>query len=133
MTPSPTVWPTMSYRDASAAVEFLTSAFGFVANGVYKDEDDPTQIMHAQLDWPPGGGIMLGSSRRPSEMTDPTGHGSAYCVIDDTIYLDDLFARATAAGAEVVRPVTAQDYGGRNFIVKDPEGNQWSFGDYAGE
>ena len=133
MSPSPTVWHSLSYRDAPAAVEFLSAAFGFVPHGVYYDESDPTQIMHAQLDWPPGGGIMFGSGPRPDDMTDPTGHASAYCVVDDTIDLDELFARAISAGAVVVRPLTEQDYGGRNFVVKDPEGNQWSFGDYAGE
>jgi uncharacterized glyoxalase superfamily protein PhnB len=133
MPTSPNVWPSMSYRDAPAAVEFLTNAFGFVAKGVYHDDDDPSRIVHAQLDWPPGGGVMFGSSGRPAGMADPTGHASAYCSMDDTIDLDELFERATKAGAEVVRPVTEQDYGGRNFIVKDPEGNQWSFGDYLGE
>jgi uncharacterized glyoxalase superfamily protein PhnB len=133
MSPAPTVWHSLSYRDAPAAVDFLTEAFGFVAKGVYRDEEDQDVIVHAQLDWPPGGGVMFGSSPRPGDMTDPTGHASAYCVVETLEAVDELFARATAAGASVVRPPTDQDYGGRNFIVKDPEGNQWSFGDYRGE
>lgn len=133
MSPAPTVWHSLSYRDAPAAVDFLTEAFGFVAKGVYRDEEDPDVIVHAQLDWPPGGGVMFGTSPRPGDMTDPTGHASAYCVVETLEAVDELFARATAAGAAVVRPPTDQDYGGRNFIVKDPEGNQWSFGDYRGE
>ena len=133
MAPAPTVWHSLSYRDAPAAIEFLVAAFGFVAKSVYKDEDDPTRIMHAQLSWPPGGGIMLSSTPRRDGFADPAGHASAYCVIDQSIDLDELFARATSAGAQVVRPVTAQDYGGRNFVAKDPEGNDWSFGDYAGD
>jgi hypothetical protein len=31
MSPAPTVWHSLSYRDAPAAVDFLTEAFGFVA------------------------------------------------------------------------------------------------------
>lgn len=133
MTPSPTVWHSLSYRDAPAAVDFLTEAFGFVAKAVYRDEDDPHIVVHAQLDWPAGGGIMFGSAPRPDDMTDPTGCASAYCVVESVEEVDALFARATSAGATVVRPPTSQDYGGRNFIVKDPEGNQWSFGDYRGD
>jgi uncharacterized glyoxalase superfamily protein PhnB len=46
---------------------------------------------------------------------------------------DALFARATAAGASVVRGLADEDYGSRGFTVRDPEGNLWSFGTYAGE
>ena len=45
---------------------------------------------------------------------------------------DALFERATAAGAEVARGLRDEDYGSRGFTVRDPEGNLWSFGTYAG-
>jgi uncharacterized glyoxalase superfamily protein PhnB len=35
-----------------------------------------------------------------------------------------------AAGGEIVRPLEDQDYGSRDFAVRDPEGNIWSFGTY---
>ena len=57
MSPAPTVWHSLSYQDAPAAVDFLTEAFGFVAKGVYRDEENPDVVVHAQLDWPPGGGV----------------------------------------------------------------------------
>ncbi|GAA2567088.1 hypothetical protein GCM10010210_48400 [Pseudonocardia hydrocarbonoxydans] len=41
---------------------------------------------------------------------------------------DDLHDRAVAAGATVLRPVEDTDYGSRQFVVRDPEGNVWSFG-----
>jgi uncharacterized glyoxalase superfamily protein PhnB len=46
---------------------------------------------------------------------------------------DGLFARATAAGAEVLAGLHDTDYGSRDFAVRDPEGNRWSFGTYRGE
>jgi uncharacterized glyoxalase superfamily protein PhnB len=49
-------------------------------------------------------------------------------VIEDA---DAGFARAIAAGAEVVREVADTDYGSRDFAVKDPAGNVWSFGTYG--
>jgi uncharacterized glyoxalase superfamily protein PhnB len=56
--------------------------------------------------------------------------GAAYVVTDDP---DGLFARATAAGAEVLSGLHETDYGSRDFAVRDPEGNRWSFGTYRGE
>jgi uncharacterized glyoxalase superfamily protein PhnB len=46
---------------------------------------------------------------------------------------DGLFARATSAGATVLRELYDTDYGSRDFAVIDPEGNHWSFGTYRGE
>ena len=57
------------------------------------------------------------------------GNDAVYVVCDDP---DALFARATAAGAEVVRGLVDEDYGSRGFTVRDPEGNLWSFGTYGG-
>ena len=51
-----------------------------------------------------------------------------YVVVDEP---DALFERAKGAGAEVVMEPTDQDYGSRDFAVRDPEGNLWSFGTYA--
>jgi uncharacterized glyoxalase superfamily protein PhnB len=45
-------------------------------------------------------------------------------------YPDALYVRAKAAGAEVSMELTDQDYGSRDFAVRDPEGNQWNFGTY---
>ena len=56
------------------------------------------------------------------------GRTAVYVVIDDP---DTLFERAKGAGAEVVMEPTDQDYGSRDFTVRDPEGNLWSFGTYA--
>ena len=47
--------------------------------------------------------------------------------------LDALYERALAAGAQVIRPLSTPEYGGREFSVTDLEGNHWSFGSYRGE
>ncbi|HEY2578414.1 MAG TPA: VOC family protein [Streptosporangiaceae bacterium] len=104
-------------------------AFGFEETAVYADGDI---VHHAELSWPPGGGIMLGSAKRPdtgdSGPVQPGGF-SAYVVTGEP---DALFARATAAGATVVRELHETDYGSRDFAVLDPEGNNWYFGTYPG-
>jgi uncharacterized glyoxalase superfamily protein PhnB len=127
--PAPQVWPTLRARDALGLIRFLVEAFGFEETVVYADGG---QVHHAQLSWPEGGGIMLGSER-PSDGDQwplkPGGFG-AYVV---TSQPDALFARATAAGAEVLMGLHDTDYGSRDFAVRDPEGNRWSFGTYPGE
>ncbi|WP_344941415.1 VOC family protein [Sphaerisporangium flaviroseum] len=129
-TPQPQVWPTLRARDARALIAFLVEAFGFEETVVHGEGD---RVDHAQLDWPPGGGIMLGSERDPGEDNPwslPPGTFGAYVVTDDP---DTLLARATAAGATVVYGLRETDYGSRDFAVRDPEGNLWSFGTYHGE
>ena len=37
---------------------------------------------------------------------------------------------AQAAGAEIVIDIKDEDYGGRGFTCRDPEGHVWSFGSY---
>jgi uncharacterized glyoxalase superfamily protein PhnB len=133
-TPPPTVWHSLSYKDAPAAIEFLTQAFGFEPRGVYTDDNDTSVVVHAQLSWPPGGGVMLGSSgRHGEEWVDSTGHGQCYCVTETDADVDRIYRQAMLQGATSVREPEHQGYGGRGCTVRDPEGNQWSFGSYRGE
>jgi uncharacterized glyoxalase superfamily protein PhnB len=128
--PPPQVWPTLRAHNALALIRFLVDAFGFEETVVYADGD---RVHHAELAWPLGGGIMLGSAPPPGAPDTwpvPPGNSGAYVVTDDA---DALFARASAAGAEVVTPLHDTDYGSRDFAVRDPEGNRWSFGTYRGE
>jgi uncharacterized glyoxalase superfamily protein PhnB len=130
--PQPTCWPCVNYRDARAAIAFLVDAFGFVET-VAVPGDGPDVVVHAELVWPEGGGVMLGTADRGdgspfSQM--PTSAASVYVVTDRP---DELYARARAAGAELVRDMADEDYGSRGFSVRDPEGNIWSFGTYRGE
>ena len=126
--PPPQVWPTLRAHDARALIRFLVDAFGFEPTVVYGEGD---RVDHAQLSWPPGGGVMLGSVR-PDDDNWPLQPGTfgAYVVTDD---LESLFARADAAGAEIVVEPQDTDYGSRDFEAVDPEGNRWRFGTYRGE
>jgi uncharacterized glyoxalase superfamily protein PhnB len=124
-----TVWPTLTYRDARAAIRFLVDAFGFEEVVSYPGADEST-VSHAELRWPAGGGVMLGTARADSVIADlPPGTGSIYVVTEDP---DTLFERARAAGARVVQELHDTDYGSRDFAVRDPEGVYWNFGTYPG-
>ena len=52
---------------------------------------------------------------------------SPYIIVADA---DEVYERAVANGAKVIMPVADQDYGGRVFSCRDPEGHIWSFGTY---
>jgi uncharacterized glyoxalase superfamily protein PhnB len=128
-TPPPQVWPTLRARDAHALIRFLVDVVGFEETVVYGDGD---VVHHAQLSWPLGGGIMLGSVREVDGDPSPVQPGScaAYVVADD---IDALHARVAAAGAAITAEPHDTDYGSREFAMHDPEGNRWSFGTYRGE
>jgi uncharacterized glyoxalase superfamily protein PhnB len=121
--------PRSTSASARALIKFLVDAFGFEETVVYGDGDG---VDHAQLSWPPGGGVMLGSVREGDDDQWPLPPGSfgAYVVTDDP---DGLYERATKAGAEVISGLHETGYGSRDFAVRDPEGNRWSFGTYRGE
>lgn len=125
--PPSAVWPTLQAHDAPALIDFLVGTFGFLRTAVYTDGD---KVAHAQLDWPEGGGLMLGSYEEGSDWARPPGTFGAYVV---TAHVDELYERLRAAGVEMVREIADQDYGNREFSARDPEGNLWSFGVYSGE
>jgi uncharacterized glyoxalase superfamily protein PhnB len=126
------IWPVLTFRDARAEMAFLRDAFGLEETAVIAREDDPSVVEHGEMRWPSGPGIMFGSEGKNESPfgTRRAGNEAIYLVCDDP---DALFAKATAANAEVVRELRDEDYGSRGFTVRDPEGNLWSFGTYPGE
>jgi uncharacterized glyoxalase superfamily protein PhnB len=120
------LWHTLVFRDADRALAWLT-AIGFVEHAVHRGGDDPAVVQHAELVWPNGGGIMVGTYRENPDWPMRPGAASAYLVTDDP---DGVHAAAVAAGARSVYAPRDESYGGRTAGVADPEGNLWSFGSY---
>lgn len=124
----PTVYPTILYDDAKAAIRTLTQGLGFTEEAVY--EGAGGSVLHAELSCG-NGRVMLGSKGREGVFATamreagPTG---VYVVVDE---VDDHYARAVAHGVEILMPPTDQDYGSRDYMARDAEGNVWSFGTYA--
>ena len=116
----PTVFPTLSYAAAPAAIDFLVKAFGAERHAVYADG---ATVHHAELRL--GNGIVMLGSARPDAV--PPSGTSVYVVVGDP---DAHCARARSAGAEIVREPRDTEYGSREYGARDPEGNAWSFGTY---
>ena len=125
------VWPTFRDRDATAAIAFLQEALGFEVIAEYTNANDPNLVDHAELAWPEGGAVMLGSVRDDGGAMTRTGvaSGSVYLASGN---VRDLHERALAAGASEVMGLTEQDYGSLDFTIQDPEGVLWSVGSYRG-
>jgi uncharacterized glyoxalase superfamily protein PhnB len=127
-----TIIPGMRYRNAPAAIEWLCNAFGFEKHLVVPGENGT--IAHAQLAFG-NGMIMLGSIKdnefnRLTKQPDEIGGAetqSAYVVVPDA---DAHYARAKAGGAEILRDVKDESYGGRGYACRDLEGHIWYFGTY---
>jgi len=129
--PQSTIMPTLRYKDAPAAIDWLCEVFGFARHAVFAQPDGT--IGHAELTLG-GGMIMLGSEKNDEygrNFKSPSVLGaetrSTYLVVPDA---DAIYARAQAAGATVVRSLQDTPYGSREFTVKDPEGHSWSVGTY---
>ena len=108
---------------------FLKDAFGATERAVHRGEDGV--IHHAELAL--GAGVVMvgqhsqdgwlgGEAPRPLSST-----VSIYVVVSDP---DRHHATAREAGAVIVRELQDTDYGSREYSVRDPEGNLWSFGTY---
>ncbi|MBE8473236.1 VOC family protein [Streptomyces justiciae] len=126
----PSIYPTLLYADAKAAIRQLTEAFGFTELSVYEGEDG--SVFHAEL-VQGNGAVMVGSKGRgglfDAAMKD-AGTTGVYVAVDD---VDAHHRHAVEQGAEILMPPTDQDYGARDYMARDVEGNIWSFGTYTPE
>jgi len=110
--------PSLQYRDAAAAIEWLCSAFGFEKMLVVPGKD--SKIAHSRLTL--GSGMVMVQSAGEDEVK-PTRFGICVVVED----ADSHYARAKAAGAEIVAELEDYHFGGRGYSCRDVEGFLWTF------
>ena len=122
------VCPYLLYEDAAAAVEYLTTTFGFVQR---LEQTGAAGRPHRELILGEDGLVMVGqageSFRSPKTL-------DAYPSVLVHFYVEDVEAlheRATAAGADVTELETAP-VGDRRFTASDPEGQVWVFAQRIG-
>lgn len=124
--------PTIQYKDALKAIEWLCKAFGFEKHLVVPGENGT--IVHAQLKFG-NAMIMLGSEndneygkhiKTPKDLNGFNAQ-TAYIVVKE---IDQHYQKAIEGGARIILDIKDQDYGGRGYSCKDPEGYIWNFGSY---
>jgi len=124
--------PTMRYKDAPAAIDWLCKAFGFEKQLVVLGENET--IAHAQLNFG-NAMIMLGSENdneygkyiKTPEDLNGINTQSPYIIVTN---IDEHYRRAITAGAKIILDIRDEDYGGRGYSCQDPEGHIWNFGSY---
>ncbi len=125
------VTPYLALRDARAAIDFYTRAFG--ADLVLKLDMPDGSIAHGEIRI--GDSIlMLAEENAEWGNRSPVAFGGS--PVSMMIYVPDVdtaFARALEAGATRVRPVEDQFYGDRSGTLKDPFGYQWTLATHIEE
>jgi uncharacterized glyoxalase superfamily protein PhnB len=117
----PTFYPTLTYQDAPAAIQWLEQAFGFRL--LLRVPDGKGGIAHAEMAFEDGI-VMLGSE---NELMGPPTRQNIYVAVADP---DAHHDRAEAAGARITLTLRDTDYGSRDYGCEDPEGHRWFFGTY---
>ncbi len=120
---TPRICAYLLYEDVAAALSWLGEAFGF--DEAMRIEMPDGGVAHAEMTLAEGR-IMMGHPGPDYKNPRKSGAGSAniYVYVDD---VDAHFAKAKAAGAEIVEPPADQFYGDRRYGAMDPEGHLWFF------
>ena len=128
MPEAPRIYPTFRYRDPSGMIAWLCDTVGFTVHARHPAEGP---VAHAELAYG-SSMIMLGAVRDDAYGALVGGPGqdggkSLYLAVED---VDALHDRIVASGVTIEEGLTNRDYGSREFICRDPEGNLWCFGTY---
>lgn len=122
------IYPSLTYDDAPAAIDWLCRAFGFSKRFAVDGPDN--RIEHSELSIGTGV-VMISSPKTEDNRRSPkalAGVAQALSVfVEDP---DAHYAVAIAAGARLVRELRTEEYGARGYMVLDPEGHLWYFGTY---
>ncbi len=124
--------PATRYSDCEGALAFLKKVIGMEELQVHRDDDGT--IVHAEMKM--GESLFMFGPEADTPfsryMTAPRDTGgrettTMYVVVGD---VETHNAKAMAAGATIVLPLTQKDYGGLQYSLRDPEGHVWTIGNY---
>lgn len=125
-----TVTVSLTVSPCAEAIDFYIRAFG--AEEIEPRMSGPDGLVaHAELRIGDSV-IMLGDEWPDGPTLSPRSLGGSTAAV--FIYVDDvdeLWARAVEAGAEVVFPLELQFYGDKGGRVRDPFGHTWGLGQHV--
>ena len=113
------------YQDPKAALAWLEEAFGFELVMLLEDADG--NVAHSQMEF--GDSYVMIGQEWSADHKSPKSVGgkntqTVHVQIDSDV--DAHFARAKAAGAEIMAEPETQFYGDRTYRCRDPEGHIWT-------
>lgn len=119
---SPTVVPSVVYKDGPAAVEWLETAYGFIEREGSRLVGDTWTLTWVEV----GEDGLLHLTTGGHGLTTPNESG--YASQSLKVYVPDIdshFESAKTAGAEIIFTLQDMFRGGRIYRAKDPEGHVW--------
>ena len=118
------VIPMLVCRDAASEIAFCAAAFGAQELACRRGPADV--VVHATLSI--GGAMIMIHDESPHlGSRAPQTDGSSPVVIYLYVaHVDDVIARAVAAGARILLPPTNQPWGDRVGRIIDPAGHVWN-------
>jgi PhnB protein len=116
--------PYLLYKDCEAALDWLARAFGF--EEVLRYTGEAGYVNHAEMRFD-GVPIYMGNPGEGYRNPKDLGRETVGIYVEMEHDADEHFARAQAAGAEILEPPTDQEYGHRRYTARDPEGHHWFF------
>jgi PhnB protein len=117
-----TVTPRLVVRDGAAAIDFYCTAFAAEEIGE-RFAGPGGEVIHAEIRI--GDSVVMVTEESGDHDAPPIG-SSPQCIM--ATYWEDVdaaWARAVAAGAEVIYPLADHFYGERGGRLGDPFGQQW--------
>jgi len=122
------VYPSLTYEDAPAAIDWLCRAFGFTKRFVVSGTNN--RVEHSELSYGTGV-VMIGSPKEEERRVSPRKLAGTSQAL--SVFVEDPDAHhevSVAAGARIVRELRTEAYGARGYMVLDLEDHVWYFGNY---
>jgi PhnB protein len=116
------LYPFLAVRDTDAAIAFYAEAFGAT---VRERLEAPNGVVVAVLEIE---GMPFGVASEAPDLGTPSPESIGATTVRVSLHVDDpdaAAARAVAAGAAEMFPVSQQPYGLRQGRVVDPFGHHW--------
>ncbi|MCC6672610.1 MAG: VOC family protein [Planctomycetes bacterium] len=118
-----TITPRLVVEGAAAAIDFYRRAFGAAEQMRFPGPDG--RILHAMLKI--GDSLLHLNDTMDDTLQDPQRLGRPSASVDLFVEdIDEWFARAVDAGAQVLMPVGEMFWGDRYCMLKDPFGHVWT-------
>jgi uncharacterized glyoxalase superfamily protein PhnB len=113
--------PLLACADITAEHDFLVRVLGFESAGLERSPDGA--VVHGE--------VRAGSHRiwlhrvNAGELEPPRRGPAGGGIVVQVSDVESHYAHARAAGAEIAYPPRDQEYGQREYGVRDPEGHLW--------
>jgi uncharacterized glyoxalase superfamily protein PhnB len=124
-TGGPKVVQSVQLRNPRAGMRWLEEALGFTLDEVFERAGPDGVFFTAYMSWRDGVLHVGPRHDRPGRMPS-TGPVPSVLTAADSAAVDALYARAVAAGAEVVVAVEDAPHGSHGFSLRDHDGNLWN-------